>query len=222
MQHPELAKRAFDYAVDFPPNNPLLTYRMATLLSQYDQHEAAASLLKRLESNFGNLSEYWLHVLRTAYESRKFDVMRAAAARGYELETNNPIFINNYAASLLIDRTNPPLAVQLTLRRLSMDPDNDGAKINHAQALIQTGRLDDAGQLLAQVKPDTLDGYLRTDLYFAYFELNAAKGDKDAALNAYGGIEFRFLLQPQIDWLDGQYRKLTGKDHRPGTSSPAP
>jgi Flp pilus assembly protein TadD len=201
MADPGSARKAFARAVDFPPNDPLLTYRMATWLGQHGQHEPAAALLRRLETEFGGLAEYWLQVVGTAYQNRQFDVMRAAAARGYELATNHPVFINNYAAALLIERTNAPLAVQLTLRQLAMNPGNAGARLNHALALLQNGRLDDAQVELDGLDPNALDAYLRTVLRLGYFELGVRRNDSKAALEAYGGIESRFLMPPQERWL---------------------
>ncbi len=205
----DLADTAFARAIDFPPNNPLMTYRMATMLNQLDQHEHASALLGKLETEFGGLAVYWFQVVRAAYQARQFDIMRAAASRGYELATNDPIFINNYAAALLIERTNAPLAIQLTLRRLSQEPTSVSARLNHALALLQNDRLDDAEAELARINPERLDSYYHTVLQLGYFELNVRRQRRQEALLAYQGIEARFLMPPQIRWLEAKHREIS-------------
>lgn len=205
------AETAFTRCVDFPPNSPLTSYRMAQLLNRYGQHAHATALLRKLEKDFGGLSQYWFQVVSAAYQARQFEVMRQAAAKGYELATNNPIFINNYAASLLIERTNAPLAIELTLRQLGKDPSNRAAQINHALALLQNGRLDDAAGQLDRVDRRGLDSSYRTQLQLGYFELNARRGNTTAALSAYREIEPRFLMPPQIQWVEETQKRLAPK-----------
>jgi len=203
------AHEAFARAIDFPPNNPLMSYRMATALNQLGQPEQASALLQKLEKDFGGLAEYWFQVVSAAYLARQFEIMRLAAARGYELANNNPIFINNYAAALLIERTNAPLAIELTLRRLTQDPRNRGARLNHALALLQNGRLDDAAAELDQLNPLDLDSHYRTVRQLGYFELYFRRQDRNAALQAYREIEPRFLMPPQLRWVQEAYQQLS-------------
>lgn len=205
----DLADVAFARAIDFPPNNPLMTYRMATVLNQLSQHGHASALLAKLETEFGDLAAYWFEVVRAAYQARQFDIMRSAAARGYELATNNPIFINNYAAALLIERTNAPLAIQLTLRRLAQEPSSLSARLNHALALLQNDRLDDAEAALDAINPQVLDSYYHTMLQLGYFELHLRRQRRPEALLAYQGIEARFLMPPQILWLEAKHQEIS-------------
>ncbi len=205
------AETAFTRCVDFPPNSPLTSYRMAQLLNRYGQHAHATALLRKLEKEFGGLAQYWFQVVSAAYQARQFEVMRQAAAKGYELATNNPIFINNYAAALLIERTNAPLAIELTLRQLGKDPSNRAAQINHALALLQNGRLDDAAGQLDRVDRRGLDSSYRTQLQLGYFELNVRRGNTTAALSAYREIEPRFLMPPQIQWVEETQKRLAPK-----------
>ncbi len=207
----EPAETAFTRCVDFPPNSPLTSYRMAQLLNRYGQHTHATALLRKLEKDFGGLAQYWFQVVSAAYQARQFEVMRQAAAKGYELATNNPIFINNYAAALLIERTNAPLAIELTLRQLGKDPSNRAAQINHALALLQNGRLDDAAGQLDRVDRRGLDSSYRTQLQLGYFELNARRGNATAALSAYREIEPRFLMPPQLQWVEETQKRLAPK-----------
>jgi predicted Zn-dependent protease len=207
----EAALTAFTRAAEAPTTNPLLSFSVARQLTTLGYPILASRLLGAVEKAYGNQAMYWFAVVGAAYEARQFDTMREAAARGYLLNTNEPVFVSNYAAMLLMERTNAPLAVQLTLQALAGRPDDVGMQINHAQALILNDRLDDAEELLAKVKIDEVDAYLLTERNCAYFDLHAKRRDKAKALAAFKGIETRFLFLPQLRWLDRTYLALTGE-----------
>jgi predicted Zn-dependent protease len=207
----EAALEAFTRAADFPTTNPLLSFKVARQLTTLGYPILATRLLSMVEKAYGNQAMYWFAVVGAAYEARQFDTMREAAARGYLLNTNEPIFISNYAAMLLMERTNASLASQLTLRALARRPTDIGMQINHAQALMLNGRLQEAEEALGKIKIDEVDSYLITERNLAYFELHAKLGDKAKALAAYRGIEARFLFLPQLRWLDQAYLQLTGE-----------
>lgn len=205
----EAALQAFTRAADSPTTDPLLSFRVSNQLTDLGYPTLANKLLKSLEETYGGRAYYWLAVVAASYEAREFDTMRAAAARGYQLSTNEPVFINNYAAMLLMQRTNPALAIQLTLQTLTARPSDPGAQLNHAIALIQNGRFAEAEELLGEVRFDALDSRLVTVRNYAYFDLFLSQGDKARALDAYKGIETRFLFAPQLRWLEQAYLKAT-------------
>lgn len=211
LERREAALEAFNRAVQFPTTNPLLSFKVARQLPALGYPVLATRLLAAVEKSYGNQAMYWFTVVGAAYEARQFDVMREAAARGYQLNTNEPIFISNYAAMLLMERTNASLAVELTLRALAGRPKDIGMQINHAQALILNNRLEDAEELLGSIKIDDVDSYLITERNMAYFDLYAKRRDKPKALVAFRGIEPRFLFLPQLRWLDQAYLQLTGE-----------
>lgn len=207
----EAALEAFTRAADFPTTNPLLSFKVARQLTGLGYPVLATRLLAKVEQAYGNQAMYWFAVVGAAYEARQFDTMREAAARGYLLNTNEPIFISNYAAMLLMERTNAALAVQLTLRALAGRPKDVGMQINHAQALILNDRLEEAEDLLNKIKIDDVEAYLVTERNVAFFDLYAKRQDRNKALAAYRGIEARFLFLPQLRWLDQAYLQLTGE-----------
>lgn len=208
MGRSDAAREAMSRAVDSPPDDPSVAFRMATGMQQAGFADQATLLLKQLEEEFGGQAAYWLQVVVAAHQNRQFDVMQTASERGYALATNNPVFINNYAACLLIQRTNAPLAVQLTLRRLTTSPNDPGANLNHALALLQNGRLDDAERILNRLVTVDLTASDRTILEFGLFELHVRRGNRAAALKAYQKIESRHLMLPQIRWLEDAYQGL--------------
>lgn len=211
MHRTETAREAMGRAVEYPPAEPMIAFRMASGMQQSGFPKEAAQLLQHIESEFGGRPAYWLQLVVAAHEARQFDVMQLAAERGYALATNHPVFINNYAACLLIQRTNAPLAIQLTLQRLTAAPGDPGANLNHALALLQNGRLDDAERILDRLARQDLTASNRTVLEFARFELEMLRGNKEAALRAYRNIDLQHLMMPQVRWLEQAFLRLTGQ-----------
>lgn len=205
---PDPALVAFRKIPLWPVDDALLGYRIAKELSAFGNPELAKDVLVSLERAAGGTAEYWFHLVVAAYEAHEFDTMLAAAEKAYQLAPENLVYINNYAAALLMQRQKAALAVELTLRKLTATPRDDGARLNHALALLQNDRMAEARTLLLQVDERRLDGRLHTILNLALFELNFREQHPAEALAAYGRIESRFLLAPQLSWLEETHTKL--------------
>lgn len=214
------AHAAFQQIPQLPVNNVLLGYRMAHELSSLGEPKLAKEVLVSLERAAGTTADYWFHLVVAAYEAREFDTMLAAAEKAHQLAPDNPVNINNYAAALLMQRKNPALAAQLTLRKLLATPGDDGARINHALALLQNGRLDEARASLMQIDDHRLDRRLHTIFNLGLFELHFRENRPAEARVAYGQIEPRFLLAPQSRWLEDSHAQLGSAAVRPSGQSP--
>ncbi len=210
---PEPAWEAFRKIPAWPVDDALLGYRMAKDLSSFGNPELAKEVLLSLEKAAGDTAEYWFHLVVASYEAHEFETMLAAAEKAHQLAPNNLVYINNYAAALLMQRKDPPLAAQLTLRKLTATPRDDGARLNHVLALLQNERTAEAGALLQEVDPKRLDSRLFTFFNLALFELKYREQRPREALAAYGQIESRFLLPPQLSWLEQTHARLVDTGH---------
>jgi hypothetical protein len=210
---PEPAGVAFRQIPRWPVENALLGYRIARELSGLGEPMLAKEVLVSLEKAAGKTADYWFHLAVAAYETHEFDTFFSAAAKAYELAPDDLININNYAAALLMQRQNSSLAAQLTLRKLTATPGDNGARLNHALALLQSGRTSEARPLLAQIDARQLDSRLTTILHLARFELNFRENQAAEALADHGQIEPRFLLAPQLRWLAEAHSKLSTATH---------
>ena len=210
---PEPAWEAFRKVPLWPVDDPLLGYRIAKTLTDFGNPELAKDVLVSLERAAGGTAEYWFHLVVAAYEAHEFDTMLSAAEKAYQLAPENLVYINNYAAALLMQRQKSPLAVQLTLRKLTATPRDDGARLNHALALLQNDRVAEAATLLREVDERRLDGRLHTIFNLALFELKFREQKPAEALAAYAQIENRFLLAPQLSWLAETHAKVAEGSH---------
>jgi len=93
-------------------------------------------------------------------------------------------------------------AVQLTLQVYSHSPQSRLARVNHALALVQNGRLEEGEQLLKSVSPDDLSDSARTVLQYVWFQCHRLAGRTAAARAAAELIDVRHLFPPQIQWLE--------------------
>ena len=82
-------------------------------------------------------------------------------------------------------------------------------EVNHALALLQNGRLEDAERLLNRLSTAELTPDNRTVLEFGFFELHFRRGNRAAALKSYRNIDPSHLMPPQIRWLEKSYLTLT-------------
>lgn len=202
------ADNAFAAMIKAPLTDPLLGFRTAQAIAELGRPELARQLLDRLSSSFGNSAEYWLQVELAAYGSDDIEGMLAAAEKAYQLAPQNPTIVNNYAAALIIMRQRPAEAVKLTLNSLAQHPQDEGSKLNHALALLQNQRLNEAQAVLTTLDPSELTGLYHTVYQLAVFELHYLKGDREKALDSASKIEARFLKPPQVRWLDGVVKTL--------------
>jgi hypothetical protein len=205
------SKKAFNQITLWPETDPVVGYRMADGLAKLGYPKLAGQILAGLERVAGGTADYWFHLTSTALEIRDFNIAANAAARAYALQPDHPAVIQNYAATLLTLRTNPTVAVQLTLRCLTANPDNISAKLNHVLALIQNDRLTEAEALLNEIPIAALDGIQNSTRHLAMFELYSRRNRANEALGEYSSIEPRFLYEPQLLWLDASARKLGAK-----------
>jgi len=89
-----------------------------------------------------------------------------------------------------------------------MNPGDVGSRLNHALALLQNERANEAQAALAVVNPDELEGLYHTVYCLAQYELQVLKGDPAKARDYARQIQRRFLKPPQVRWLDESLKKL--------------
>lgn len=186
----------------------LVAYSVARDLLHLGYGELSSKMLQKLESDYGGKSTFWFDLTSAAYEARDMDVLMTAARKAWELEPNRIDLINNYAAALIVLRQRPDEAIKLTLNLLTSQPNRAEFQINHALVLLQNGRLDEAEAILKALNPARLNVNEGAVVDYAWFELNIHRGNLAAARKIYPTIQRPQFLQPQLDWLDAEYRKI--------------
>jgi len=161
-----------------------------------------------LEQDFGEKADYWRVLLGAAYQFKYPDLMSNSAAAGYRLQPENVVCANNYAATLLVQRDRPEQAVSLTLQILNRFPDSNGAKLNHALALLLNLREAEAEAVLKSVVPENLSAEEANAFYLGMFELYSNQRHYDQAWEASDRITAKRLFPNQLKWLEEMRQRL--------------
>jgi tetratricopeptide (TPR) repeat protein len=197
------ALAAFSRAVDLPFPAPATALGTARSLLQLGQAELAAKLLERLESALQGSGLYWHAVFEAAWAQREDSVLLSHAARqAYLTEPTNQLYQVNHAAALLINREAPAEAVKLTMSFLQQQPESPAARLNHAFALAQNQRLDEAEALLNTI-PTTGFGEVETTMYdLAWLQVRVLQQRPSDYRKYLRTINTNFLFPSQLRWLD--------------------
>lgn len=134
--------------------------------------------------------------------------MRAAAERAYALAPEDPIIVNNLAATLLIQRDRPELAAKLTLGLLAQHPEKIEAVGNHAAALLLNHRLDEADDILRAIDSSKLNPSQSTLYHLDLFEIQLERGRVRDAKRTAERIDLAHLYPPQRAWFSNALERV--------------
>ena len=200
LGRPQEAEEEFNEFAKELPKDPSITFQTAVLLTRLGYPGPAAVVLHQLEKVAGNDLTFWRQLQLTAFEGRQAEQLLMASEKVYQLQPDDAT-ATNFAAALLMMRERPSEAVQLTLQLYSRAPQSLAARVNHALALVQNGRLEEGEQLLETVPMDELTGPTRSVLQFVWFQYYRQGGRVAAAKAAADRIDVRHLFPPQVQWL---------------------
>lgn len=181
--------------------SPSLALAVASGLLDVGQAGLAREILEPQAGALAFLPEYWSQRFRAAYTLRDVEGMDTAAQQLRALQPRNPLWMNNHAAVLLITRQDPTEALSLTLQVMNSQPNAVAARINHALALLQNQRTDEAAALLERVSPGLLSPGEAAAYHIARTELLAQRREHAGALDEARLVDASQLMPPQAEWL---------------------
>lgn len=208
MDRPEAARAAADRLAKSPVANPELTRHMAQQLKLIGFGDVAHVLFRSIEPAYKGDALYWFDRTVAATLANNVEDIVSSAEKAHALNPSDPSVVNNYAAALILTRTRPAEAVQLTLRVITVRPGDIGSQLNHIMALLQNQRFDEAADLLRQMNTLSLSLSETAEYHLAWFEYAIAKKDWHLARVSYGKIDTRRLLASQVSWLEGHYKAI--------------
>jgi tetratricopeptide (TPR) repeat protein len=182
------------------PRDPAVTFQAAVQLTRLGYPGPAAVVLHQLEKVAGNDLTFWRQLQLTAFEGRQAEQLLAASEKVHQLHPDDAS-ATNLAAALMMMRERPSEAVQLTLQVYTHAPQSRMARVNHALALVQNGRVEEGEQLLKTVSPQDLTDSARSMLQFVWFQCHLRAGRTAEARAAAELIDVRHLFPPQVQWL---------------------
>lgn len=208
LERPEAARAAADRLSRSTNMDPDLCRSIAREMLKIGFADVAATLLRSVEKPNASDAIYWYERTSAAFLSDDINDLAFAARKAYELNPADPSIMNNYAASLIVTRSNPAEAIQLTLKVLLGRPGDVASELNHILALLLNDRVGDAERALRQLNSLSLSSAEASIYHLAWFEVHMKAKDWAAARVAYGKIDPRKLVSRQATWLDEQYRSI--------------
>ncbi|MSU63410.1 MAG: hypothetical protein EXS31_13615 [Pedosphaera sp.] len=209
------ARAAFKKLLEAHIRNKLWELSAAETAENLGFADIAQELLLDIQKDVPNTPEYWMLLAKTAYETKEPSVLVTAMSSAYKLRPDDFTVVNNFAASLLSTRQRPEQALQLTARVLQKSPGLAAARINHACALVQNQKNDEAKTLLATVEPASLKGSDLTSYHMAEFELNLNLRQFVEAKRHSEKIELQHLFSTERQWLEKAKKELPASPPEP-------
>jgi tetratricopeptide (TPR) repeat protein len=203
------AEALFMQAATNTPPSDTIGFRMAQRLQGLGYAAAASRLLQQSQRTFENEAAFWRALVAAGYEARQGDVVLAASERLYELNRNDAMAMNNFAASLLVNRVRSSDAIGITLNLMARAPSEIGVRLNHAGALAQNNRFDDAMATLRPLTNVQLSELHDTLLNYLLFEIHSARGRTNEAAAAADRVQARFLFPSQQEWMATRRAHMT-------------
>ncbi len=196
------AGRAFDSVLEAEAKlTPDQAIEMAWEVYDIGYPEIASRLVETYRADLERNLKYWEITFASAYKLKRADLILEAAKRMMNLDENNVVSINNYAAALLVTRAKPEEAIMHTLSLYSRAPNTAGFVLNHGLALLQNGRYEEAERLIGRLNAEALRPELVTSLGLALFELYFRTAVPEKAERALLDVNEEHLFPEQLDWL---------------------
>ena len=208
LERPEAARSAADRLVRATLPSAELTRYIAQQMRGIGFPDVSLTLLRTLEADFKSDPTYWFDRTAAAFLSNNTEELLPSAEKAYALNPWDSSIVNNYAAALVLARRRPDEAVQLTLRVLIARPGDVDCELNHALALLQSDRSNDAARLLRGMNTLNL-GLTEMAVYqLAWFEYHFRMKDWHNARVTYARIDPRRLLSAQAAWLEEKFKAI--------------
>ncbi len=205
----EAASKAFKNAVESRfAQQTYLAFDCARRMREAGYPAEAENLLRKLQKGFSKQAEYWFELSLAAYHSRDMETFSMATEKAYQLEPDKDGYVMNYAAVLIAERRNPEESVKLTNRQLNAFPNKPDLQVNHALALLQIQRFDEAERLLKSINPMRLNASEASVVNYAWAELYLLRNDIQKARKSYSLVNTNHLMPPQITWFETKLKAL--------------
>ncbi|MCP5515764.1 MAG: hypothetical protein H7A45_00735 [Verrucomicrobiales bacterium] len=182
-------------------NSPEMSIEVGILLLRMGYPDIARQVLVPLETRFADSFRYWQALFEAAYAERRDEALVfKAARRALDLQPDDPVRQLNYAYALLVNRIRPEEAARLTFACLEATPRSALIRLNHASALAQTGRVDEAARILAGLSGAESLG-AQTSIAMVELEIASVRNDAAGMAAALKKIDPEELFPKQRAWF---------------------
>jgi Flp pilus assembly protein TadD len=176
LGHPERAEAAWKTFCDNLPRNEGVALRAAATFSRRDLPRQTFEVLVRLHGRGEPPDAVLVNLQAAAHKLRNLEWFERTSRELFARHPKDPLVMNNFAAALMIQGDRSAEVLPLTLQQLQAMPNAGGAIVNHAFALIQAGRPNEAAPLLARAEGMSLGPAAEEMLRYARVGYHSALG----------------------------------------------
>ena len=200
--------RDLDAAADFAKivegaaPDAVLVARMVAGLRRVHRFQEAGLLLRRVEQTFAQDATFWFEMAGIASETQDMETLAEAVSRSYRLEPENPVYRHNHAAVMIALGREPAETARLTLELLHRSPESVACQINHALALVNHRRFDDAEAQLARIPWVGRTSAEETQMHYGWMWVEHSRQRLESAQAHARAIRLLELLPPQRQRLE--------------------
>jgi predicted Zn-dependent protease len=204
------AERAFAKAASQPIEDYGLAFSIAKNLQRLGYHRFAHDILTPHRDAGRDRLDFWGLTAMIAHGLKDGDLLLQATAEAVRLAPDRADVLNDHAAALLALRQNPEEAMRHTLRVHQRFPNEPAAALNHASALLQNGRPQEAQRLLARLRQPALNESQRLAFQLVQFEVLVQSKRSSEARAVYEKIDTAQLFPREIEHLNRLLDSLPG------------
>lgn len=208
LQHFTTAQASFREIPKHEFRDPSLTLHVAVNMIRIGYPDIARDVLLQKEADLRENAAFWQVLHATAALLKDQDLASRASEVLFKMQSENWVVRFNYAASLLARRQDPEHAVTLTMQLLAERPQFLAPRINHALALLQNFRSDEAKSLLESIPEAELNPEYAASYYLAWFECHLQQHEPERAREVLPRIAREHLFATEREWLEAEAEKL--------------
>lgn len=205
---PESAQILFTRAAGESFGNNDLAFECAVAMRSVGQAGPALTLFNTLTNRAGNDPGFWFNYTLTAGAARESAATLIGAEKTYAIDPTAAGHLHNYVTALVVNRTQPAKALELSIRRLQQNPEDRRAIINHVLALLLNGYTGEVESQLNSISTFELSADETADLQLAWFEYYLLTKQYPLARMAFNRLETRRLFPNQAEWVRENVLKL--------------
>ena len=205
------ANQAFGRMLEWPFDSQGTLLAVAIQLLHLNQPQWSLKILNRWNGTKPETPAFWYLLFQSARRTGDADDMLRAAAEWNRLEPDNLEAMQDYAATLLIHRTNGAEAIRLTWHLKTLAPNSQPAAFNHAAALNLVGRYTESDALFSQIATNRLTQSQRAWVQINRLALDLQFNRLEDAQARIETIHPSVLYAPQRDWFSRLKRETAFK-----------
>ena len=212
LKHQRAASASFQKILNYKSLPSAIAGRLATKIHDIGYAVAADAIALTIDGESSISRRYWLLRCSEALKKKDLASFYSYASQGFQADKSFLPHINNLAVALLLQRSDPEQSLKLTTRLIEAN-DSILFRINHAHALIQCQKLDEAESILDNLAKQldvTKPSY--SDYSVARFEIASTRQDVAAAIRWHAHIRIEDLLPEASDWITARLTALQERD----------